>query len=409
MRLLHTSDWHLGHALHDLPRDREHAAFLAWLLDTIEAEQIDAVLLSGDVFDAGNPSAPALAAWYGFLAEAHRRRPHLTVVAIAGNHDSPARLTAPAALLAGVRARVIGAVPRTADGAVVTAPLVVALPDATGAVGAIVAAVPYLRPGDLAAGDGDRGDAVRAVFAEVLAAARAQRQPGQALVAMGHLHLAGGQASDSERRIVIGGAEVIGGAAFADDVAYVALGHLHRAQRVGAEHVRYAGSPIPLAMGEADYHHQVVVVELAGGELSGIRTIRVPRTVELVRVPRRGAAALPEVLAQLAKLPAYDPDGDPDLRPYLEVRVRLDAPAPRLRLELEAAVRERHPRLVKITVEAGGDRRALAEAGATEVLAQLDPREVLTRLWRREHGGDVPAPIAAAFEVLQREISEAPS
>ena len=226
---------------------------------------------------------------------------------------------------------------------------------------------------------------------------------------MGHLHLAGGAASDSERRIVIAGAEVITGAGFGDDVAYVALGHLHRAQRVGAEHVRYAGSPIPLAMAEADYHHQVVVVDLAGAELSGIRTLAVPRTVELVRVPRRGAAPLPEVLAALARLPAYDPAGDPDLRPYLEVRVRLDAPAPQLRVELEAAMRARHPRLVKISVEAGGDRRALAEGASAEVLAQLDPREVLARLWRRAHGGDVPAPIAAAFEELQREVSEAPA
>ena len=400
VRILHTSDWHLGHALHDLPRDREHAGFLRWLLDTLDAEAIDAVLVSGDIFDAGNPPASALAAWYGFLAEAHRRRPHLTVVAIAGNHDSPARLTAPAALLAGVGARVIGSIARDGAGRLDAGRLVVPLADADGAVRAVVAAVPYLRPGDV---DGDRGDAVRAVFAETLEAARARRQPHQALLAMGHLHLAGGEASASERKLTIGGREVIGGG-FADDVAYVALGHLHRAQRVGAEHVRYAGSPIPLAMAEADYRHQVVVVELDGPRLSEIRTILVPRTVELVRVPPRGAASLAAVLAALAALPPFDPDADLELRPYLDVRIALDEPAPRLHQEVERVLRDRHPRLVKLTLEATGDRRALADSAPTEVLAQLDPREVLARLWRRDHAGDVPPAIAAAFEAVLREV-----
>ena len=408
MRLLHTSDWHLGHALHDLPRDREHAAFVAWLLDTIEAEAIDSVLISGDVFDAGNPPARALAQWYGFLAEVHRRRPHATVVAIAGNHDSPSRLLAPAPLLAGVRAHVIGGVDRDAAGGVDARRLIVPLADAGGAVRAVVAAVPYLRPGDVDA-DADRTDAVRAVFAAALAAARAARGADAALGVMGHVHLAGAAASESERRIVIAGDEVIASAGFGDDVAYAALGHLHRAQRVGgADHVRYAGSPIPLAMAEADYHHQVVVVELAGARVSAIRTLAVPRTVELVRVPARGAAPLPEVLAELAALPPLDPEIDPELRPYLEVRVRLDAPAPRLKADVEAAVADRHPRLVKISVEAGGARRAGA-AAPTEVLAQLDPREVVARLWRREHGGELAPEVARAFDEVHREVLEAPS
>ena len=406
MRVLHTSDWHLGHTLHDLPRDREHSAFLAWLLDTLAAERIDALLIAGDVFDAGNPPAAALAAWYGFLAEAHRRRPSLVTIAIAGNHDSPSRLTAPAELLDGVRVHVVGSLPRggALDG------LVFALPDESGAIGAWVAAVPYLRPGDLderALDAGDRTTAVRELHGAAVDAARARRQPGQALLAMGHLHVAGGEASAaSERRIAIGGMEAVGPSSFGDDVAYVALGHLHRAQRVGAEHVRYAGSPIPLAMVEADYPHQVVVVELQGDRVSEIRTLRVPRTIALVRVPRRGAAPLADVLAELATLAPYDRAADPALRPYLEVRIRLDRPEPRLRVQLEEALRDRHPRLVKITTEVVGDRKSLAEAAPAEVLAELDPRDVLRRRWQRDHAGEVPAEIAAAFDELYRAVTE---
>ncbi|MBZ0234953.1 MAG: exonuclease subunit SbcD, partial [Deltaproteobacteria bacterium] len=115
MRVLHTSDWHLGHLLLDLPREREHRAFLSWLCDVLVAEEIDALLVTGDVFDGGNPPASAQAAWFEFLAEAHRRRPAMTTVVIAGNHDSPARLAAPAPIMAGVRAHVVGALPRRAD------------------------------------------------------------------------------------------------------------------------------------------------------------------------------------------------------------------------------------------------------------------------------------------------------
>jgi len=405
MRVLHTSDWHLGHTLHDLPRDREHNAFLAWLLDTLAAERIDALLIAGDVFDAGNPPASALAAWYGFLAEAHRRRPSLVTVAIAGNHDSPSRLTAPAELLGAVRVHVVGSLPRGGAGE-----LVFALPDADGVTRAWVAAVPYLRPGDLderALQGADRTAAIRAVHVEALDAARARRRPGQALLAMGHLHLAGGEASAwSERRIAIGGLEAVGPTGFGDDVAYVALGHLHRAQRVGADHVRYAGSPIPLAMVEADYAHQVIVVELAGDRVSEIRTLRVPRTVELVRVPRRGPGTLAEVLVELAALAVHDRTVEAALRPYLEVRIRLDRPEPRLRVQLDQALRDRHPRLVKITTDVGGDRRSLAEAAPAEVLAELDPREVLRRRWQRDHVGEVPPAIVEAFDELYRSVTE---
>src|SRR5688572_911159 len=127
MRILHTSDWHLGHLLLDLPREREHQAFLAWLLDVLETERIDALLVTGDVFDAGNPPATALAAWYGFLAEAHRRRPAMTTVVIAGNHDSPGRLAAPSPLMAGVRTHVVGQLPRVAGGALDASRVVVPL------------------------------------------------------------------------------------------------------------------------------------------------------------------------------------------------------------------------------------------------------------------------------------------
>ena len=105
MRLLHTSDWHLGHTLHEAPREEEHAAFLAWLVATIGERDVDALLVTGDVFDSSNPPASAQRSWYRFLVAAGQCRPGLQVVAIAGNHDSAARLDAPREVLAALDVR----------------------------------------------------------------------------------------------------------------------------------------------------------------------------------------------------------------------------------------------------------------------------------------------------------------
>lgn len=397
MRILHTSDWHLGHALHDLGRDYEHARFIAWLVDVIEREAVDAVLMTGDVFDTANPPARAVAMWFQFLADARRRRPGLEVVVIAGNHDSAARLDAPDPVLRGLGVRVVGALPSDPDDCVVE------LHDARGEAAAVVAAVPYLRPGDLpaVAPDGD-GDplimGVQAVYDAAIAAARARRRPGQALLATGHCFMNGTEVSRlSERRVLGGDLHALPVAIFPDDLAYVALGHMHKPQRVGwRDTVRYAGSPIPLAMNEAGYRHEVVVIDLDGERAADIRRLEVPRAVELLRVPR-APAPLAEVLAALEALPARDPAVAEVQRPFLEVRVALDAPQPSLRREIEAALVGKAARLVKLEVTYTGDGLALGDASPGASLRDLEPEQVFARRYRRDHAGDPPPELLAAF------------
>lgn len=408
MRLLHTSDWHLGHTLHDLPRDHEHQKFLDWLVETVAAERVDALLITGDIFDGANPPAAAQSQWYGVLAALHRRAPALDVVVIGGNHDSAARLDAPRPLLGGLGVHVVGGLPFTSAGVLDVERLVVPLHDGAGRVAAWAVAVPFLRPSDLPTGaTGPTGDplieGVRAVYAAALQAARARLQPGQALVALGHCYMTGTSLQHlSERRVLGGNQHALPADIFPDDVTYAALGHLHKAQRVGGhEHIRYAGSPIPLAMGEARYRHQVCVVDLEGASLAGVRSVPVPRSVDLVRVPARGAAPIDEVESLLAALDPL-PDVFPAPRPYLEACVSLPAAEPRLRQRIEQALEGRLPRLVKLTVEHTGDRRALGDVAAP-ALRELDPAEVFLRRWRRDHQGDPPAEVMEAFfELLDR-------
>jgi exonuclease SbcD len=409
MRLLHTSDWHLGQTLHNFDRTYEHQCFLDWLLDTIVAEQADALLIAGDVFDNSNPSAASQRQLYRFLQQARARAPQLDIVIIAGNHDSPGRLEAPGPLLEAHGTRVVGHVVRDAAGDIDLERFIVPLTGKDGNVKAWCVAIPFLRPGDVprvasATPGDDAFDAylagIRLLYQQAYDLARARATDGQAILAMGHCHMVGGDASpDSERRIVIGGTEALPASMFGPDVAYAALGHLHLAQRVGQqEHLRYCGSPLPLSFAEVGYKHQVLRIDLDGPRAVAIEPLHVPRAVELLRVPASPAP----VKQAIAELVALDlPDLPPHAWPYLEVRVLLDAPEPGLRAQVEAALEGKPVRLAKIEPT----RRVVTTAGvepalSLDQLAQLQPDDIFRRLWQQRFGEDAPDDQLAAFTEL---------
>lgn len=404
LKIVHTSDWHLGHTLHGHGREHEHARFLAFLIDVLAREEADALVVAGDVFDTANPPASAQGRLYSFLAEARARMPALDVVIIAGNHDSAARLSAADPILRRVGVRVLGAVPRMGTGG--RAPidadeLVVPLLDRGGEVAAWVAAVPFLRPSDVPVVEGERDDlvsGVRRVVGAVLDAARARQRPGQALLAMAHCHMVDATPSElSERRILGGPQDALPVDLFDGGVDYAALGHLHLAQAVGAaEHVRYAGSPIPLSMPEESYPHQVSVARFVGGRLAGQSAIPIPRSVEVLRVPKDGPGELEAVLAQLARL-EVPASLAREAQPFLEVRVRVSAPVPDLRHQVEQALAGRPVRLVKISVERAASREALAESEPRRELADLGVEEVFRRAYARRYDGEPEPALLAAF------------
>jgi exonuclease SbcD len=404
LRVLHTSDWHLGHWLHELSREYEHESFLGWLVAALERESVDALLIAGDVFEAASPPVHAVAMWFRFLAAARRRLPALDVVVIGGNHDSPARLDAPNPMLAAFGIHVVGSV-RGAAGE-----MVVPLHDAAGRVAAQVAAVPFLRPADLPRPQQPADDAlvegVRVLYGQVLDAARARLAPDQALIAMGHCYMVGTEASyASERRILGGNQHPLPVSLFPDDVAYAALGHLHKAQRVGRrDHVRYCGAPIPLAMGEARYRNQVVICDFDCAALAEVRAVEVPRAVELLRVPAVRPAPLREVLPLLRALDPRDPSVPDDRRPYLEVRVALPRPEPGLRRHVEDALADRQPRLVKLEVQYTGDGLSLGDAVPGTSLKDLRPEDVFVKRYRRDHRDPPGDELMAAFAELLDEV-----
>ena len=408
MRLLHTSDWHLGQTLHNYERSYEHQCFLDWLLGTIVAEDIDALLIAGDVFDTANPSAAAQKQLYRFLQQARTRAPQLDIVVIAGNHDSPGRLEAPAPLLEAHGTSVIGHVLRTAGGDIDLDRHVVALHDKAGAVKAWCLAIPFLRPGDVprvAVPEGEEAPldpylaGIALLYSQAFALAASRAVTGQAIVAMGHCHMVDGTASlESERRIVIGGTEALPAGIFDPAIAYAALGHLHLAQRVGQkEHLRYCGSPLPLSFAEVLYQHQVLRVDLIDGA-AAVTPLMIPRAVELLRVPAK-PAPLAEALAALEALDL--PELPLHQQPLLEVRVLLDAPEPSLRGRIEAAIAGKPVRLAKIEpTRTPGPAGASDAAMSLDQLAQLQPDDIFRRLYLQKYGDEAPDDQLQAFAEL---------
>ena len=442
MRLLHTSDWHLGQSLHNFERSYEHQRFLDWLLDAIVSEQADALLIAGDIFDNANPSAASQKQLYRFLQQAKERAPHLNLIVIAGNHDSPGRLEAPGPLLQAHGTRVIGSVQRTEDGEIDIESMVLPLTGRTGAVEAWCLAVPFLRPGDVprvpvagavevsdgaepvdgaavdssvaavtAADSGEPDPAPAAdpylagialLYRQALELALTKRQDGQAILAMGHCHMVDDQMSnDSERRIVIGGTEMLPAGIFDPAIAYAALGHLHLAQTVGKQqHIRYCGSPIPLSFAEVGYQHQILRIDIEGAAISKIEPLFIPRAVDLLRIPAK-PALLAQVLEELAALEVPLPPAPSERQPFLEVRVLLDAPEPGLRSRIEEALEGKPVRLAKIeTSSAARDSSIDQDVMTLDQLEQLKPDDIFRQLYQQRFGSDAPADQLSAFAEL---------
>ncbi|OFA07535.1 nuclease SbcCD subunit D [Janthinobacterium sp. HH107] len=403
MRLLHTSDWHLGQTLHNFERGYEHQRFLDWLLDTLVMEQVDVLLVAGDVFDNANPSAASQKQLYVFLQQARARLPALQLVVVAGNHDSAGRLEAPGPLLAAHGTHVIGHVLRGDDGQIDLERLLLPLTGNDGQVQAWCLAVPFLRPGDVPKlPAGDTQDAylggIALLYRQLADLALARRRPGQAIIAMGHCHMVGGEMSnDSERRIVIGGTEMLPSGIFDTSIAYAALGHLHKAQAVGGqEHIRYCGSPIPLSFAEVNYRHQVLCLDIDGDTLKSVRAIEVPRAVPLLRVPAT-PAPIAEVMEQLAALDV--PDAPAEAQPFLEVRVRLEAPEPGLRTRIETALDGKSVRLAKIETSSAA-RSSAPENMTLDQLGQLQPDDIFRRLYQQKYAKEAPPELLSALAEL---------
>ena len=270
-RILHTADWHLGKQLMDQERHADHQRFLESFLGTVKDHSIDAVIVSGDIFDGVNPPAKSEELYYTTLAALHGIG--VPAVIVSGNHDSPTMLRSASTIIGKLGHHIITDVPESGT------PHIVLLPSSD-APRVAIAAIPYMREGDLRKVElnealDDVRERVRTGWRDLYAAASnavSNLAPNIPAIATGHLTVTGGETNkDTEREIRIGGVGDVDLSAFPDGFAYVALGHLHRPQSFpkGAEnggHIRYSGSPIALGFSEANHQKafQIINIEASG-------------------------------------------------------------------------------------------------------------------------------------------------
>jgi len=356
MRMLHTSDWHLGRSLHRADLRQAQAAYLDHLVGVVRSEKVGAVLVAGDVYDRAIPPVDAVELCADGLARL--RDAGARVVVISGNHDSAGRLGFGSALVDAA-----GVYLRTRAGAVAKP---VMLADRHGPVA--VYAVPYLEPdavraelppepGNGGAGPGSPPRGHAGVLGRATACIRADMaaRGGVRAVAMAHAWVAGGEASDSERDISVGGVGRVPAALFGG-FSYVALGHLHGQQTLGPT-LRYSGSPLPYSFSEARHAKGSWLVELDAG--GAVRAERVPAP------PFRALNVLTGRLADLLTSAAYG-RYEPD---FLSV-VLTDTSRPEGAME---KLRMRFPHILVLAFEPEG-----AAADTRSYRARVAGRDELT-------------------------------
>ncbi|MDD2664104.1 MAG: exonuclease subunit SbcD [Dechloromonas sp.] len=379
MRLLHTSDWHLGQHFMGKSRQAEHQALIDWLLDQVEAQSVDAVLIAGDLFDTGTPPSYARELYNQLVVRLHAAG--VALLLLGGNHDSPATLNESRELFARLGATVVAA---AGDD---PAAQVVVLPRRGGGAGCVVCAVPFVRPRDvLRSQAGQSADdkqlslqqAIERHYAAVHAAAQAEiaALPGRLpIVATGHLTTVGASASEAVREIYVGALEAFPTAAF-PPADYIALGHIHRPQKVGGlEHVRYSGSPLPLGFDEAKQQKEVLLVDLDADGLQAVTPLPVPRFQGLVAI----AGNLDSLSGAIGAAAA---EGTRERPAWLEITVADDDYLADLPARIEALTDGWPVEVLRIRRQRD-DAVARLAATAGETLAELEPDEVFAR--RLEH------------------------
>ena len=372
LKILHTSDWHLGRSLYGQNRHAEFAAFLDWLMQTLQQERVDVLMIAGDVFDTITPNHAAQELYYRFLAQVSAYCLCRHIIIIGGNHDSASFLNAPKALLFALNVHVIGAATNPIDKEVLV------LKNAQGEPAAIVCAVPYLRDRDVRLSvDGESSQdkslaltqGIKDHYRQALAIAEHKQQElgsNAPIIAMGHLFSQGGMTLDADgmRELYVGSLAHIGADCF-DGFDYVALGHLHVPQAVGGQaHIRYCGSPIPMGFGEAKQQKQVLHVAFTG-RLPEINAINIPNFQVLQRIQ----GDLPHIQAELKQLMQSGSTA------YIEVVYQGNELVADLSEKLDAQVQGSDLRLLRVYNRQFVN-NVLASASADATLPDLNPTEV---------------------------------
>lgn len=288
MKIIATSDWHLGNLFHGNDRLSEHEHFLKWLLQQLEEHRPEALLVAGDIFDNGNPSAAAQSLYYNFLSQAAMICPTMKIIITAGNHDSASRLEAPRSILSHNNIEIRGNIHRSwvndeesGHWQIDFDDLIIPINDEVAVI-----AVPYLRSDVMHNSDYSAG--VKHILSELTQRAR-QLYPTSKLVMMAHMYAKGAEiaSKDASEKIVIGGQEEVNMEGWNNHPEYFTCGHIHKRQHIwNTDWARYTGSILPMSFAEKDYKHGVDLISINDNEKIKVQ--------QLVYTPQHRLRILPE-------------------------------------------------------------------------------------------------------------------
>ena len=403
VHFFHTSDWHLGQFFYNHSRQYEHEQFLTWLLEQIKQKQPNALLIAGDIFDVINPASAAQKQLYQFLADAHALAPHMQTLMIAGNHDSGYRIEQVEPLLEKYNAKTVGVIRWNEDKSLDIEHLLQPIYDIDQNIVAWCLSLPFLRSAEITGFNehtNNSQNAISYLHQQLISEAKKRKTDDQALILMSHAHMQGGETSDSERPIIIGNEEALSTALFDEVIDYVALGHLHKPQKVQHAHIRYSGSPIPLSFSEINYKHQVVEVTIDPSKPAEYQlqfeALHIPRSIQLHRI--RGE--LNEVFTQLQALASGKIDNI-DQREYIDIEYHTDTPPrPNLRQQFEDVLPKERYRLVKISRQYKNNDQ---QNHATKIqLEPPTPEKLFEQIWQNK-GYAQDAAVLKDFQTLVQE------
>lgn len=394
MKIFHTADWHLGQTFFGYDRSAEHKAFLDWLCMQIKSHATELLLISGDIFDSPNPSAESQRLFYKFIRKVTNISPELQIIITAGNHDSAARLEAPNPLLENFNVHIRGLVHRTNEGEIEYERLIIPVKKDICCL-----AVPYLRQGDYPSAD-SYNEGVNKLYSTLYETASKKYRT---VIAMGHLQATGSEISTDDRseRTTIGGLDCIHPETFNAGIAYTALGHLHKAQRVsGRENIRYSGSPLPMSFAERNNRQSITAITLQDNNTI-IEKIEFDTPVKLLSIPQT-PQPLSSVLQEIEKLPMGTPDAD---SPFLEIRILVTEPEPALRNKIEQALEGRAVRLARIEAVTRQIDSKLHTPITYDELRKIEPSELADDIYKQKYGEEkMPAKIKELLDEVIKEV-----
>ncbi|MDE9427618.1 exonuclease subunit SbcD [Xenorhabdus bovienii] len=374
MRIIHTSDWHLGQYFFTKNRAAEHQHFLQWLIEQIIRHQVDALVIAGDIFDTGSPPSYARELYNQFVVELQPTGCQLVI--LGGNHDSVATLNESKSLFSCLNTTVIA----SADADIQQQ--IKVLNNQNGEAGAILCAIPYLRPRDIMTSQAGQSatqkqqalqNAITEHYHQLYQQADALReQLGQPLpiIATGHLTTVGASTSDSVRDIYIGTLDAFPAQAF-PPADYIALGHIHRPQIIAkSDHIRYSGSPIPLNFDEVGQEKSVCLVDFKEDKFDNVTLLPIPsyQPMQLIR------GNLQQIEAQLQTFKAYQGE-----RPvWLDIEVATQDYLPDIQKRIQTMTADLPVEIILLRRRKATRQISLSETNK-ETLNELSVHEVFER------------------------------